>query len=61
MRFKITLRSQHTGLFIAKLSDGRKVEMRPDEHRHLRVGDTGRVVQDRNRINWKVDAIDADF
>lgn len=61
-RFKVTAKQyKEPGHLIIRLEDGR--ELRGDPQRlglHLKVGDTGTMVQGHTRPYFKLDAIDAD-
>ncbi len=63
MRYEIIAKQyKQPGHLLVRLQDGRV--LRGEPHRlglHLKVGDTGRMVQGRQRPHFKPDAIDIDF
>jgi hypothetical protein len=62
MRFKIVAKQYKApGHLIVRLENGREVRGEPQRlGLHLKVGDTGRLVEGRKGTMFKLDAIDAD-
>ena len=63
MRYKVVAKQYKSpGHLLVRLQDGRVLRGEPQRMGlHLKVGDTGTMVQGRNRPYFKVDAIDLDY
>lgn len=63
MRYKVLAKQYKApGHLLVRLQDGRVLRGEPQRlGLHLKVGDTGTMVQGHNRSHFKPDAIDLDF